>query len=268
MTKWDVERAIFASDLAPPARLVLLALCALSSSNTAEIPEEFTPSLSRLASMTGLARSTVAEQLNVLETGGWVKRKRPPVAKARANGARTQYRLKVPKGSPLTGLPHPETPDLASPPAGPPSPPAGLGVVREPDLGSPPAGHVLTALNQAEPQQPRARANPAVRIVMEHTGATADEAAAIANRVRNERNPRSLPGLLRRMAEDGDLTQLLAEHRGAVRKAEVADAIAAARKGPECEHGIAGGMVAHPVSGKPLCPQCRMRVRLPPAQSA
>jgi len=261
VNRWDVERAIFASDLNPTARLLMLALCALTHAKTAEIPPEFQPSLTRLQKMTGLARSTVADQLQVLERDGWLKRRRPKVAKARALGERTSYRLKIPKGSPLTGLPCPDSDGLASPVVGPPSPTTGLGVVRQPDQGSPTAGHVLTALNQAEPQR-------AERIVMEHTGATAEEAAAIAARVRNERQPRSLPGLLRRMGADGDLAQLLAEQRGAALKNGVATAIAEARKGPACEHGVRGGEALHPTSGEPLCPQCRFRARVPNGRPA
>jgi hypothetical protein len=256
-----MERAIFASDLTGSARLILLALCALANAKTAEIPDEFQPSLTRLVSMTGLARSTVAEQLNELEKSGWVKRKRPKLARARAQGERTHYRLKIPKGSPLTGLPSPEDTSLASTTTGPPSPLTGPGVVRPPDSGSPLTGHVLTALNQAEPQR-------AERIVMEHTGATAEEAAAIAARVRNERQPRSLPGLLRRMGTDGDLAVLLTEHRAASHKQHVAAALAEARKGPPCDHGTPGGAALHPVSNEPLCPQCRMRARLPKARPA
>lgn len=270
-TRWDVERAIFGSDLPGPARLVALALCALTDWRTATIPEEFTPSLSRITEMTGLARSTVTSQLNALERDGWVVRKRPDVAKARALKTRTQYRMRVPKGAKLTGLPHPESPGLASPGDGLArpirtglaspgdglaSPARGLELVRETDWASPGDGHVSTA--------PTKSTTAAAELaVMESTGATHDEATAIVTRIRNERNPRSIAGLVRRMAQDGDLRELLTEHRGAKRKTEVADAIALARRGPACPDGEQGGMAPHPVTGEPLCPKCRRRARLP-----
>lgn len=112
------------------------------------------------------------------------------------------------------------------------------------------------------PAAPRARATPAERIVLEHTDASPDEAAAVARRVQTERQPRSLPGLLRRMADDGDLLQLLADQRAAGVRAETRAALAKARDGPECEHRVPGGASPHPVSGEPICPQCRTQAKL------
>lgn len=99
-------------------------------------------------------------------------------------------------------------------------------------------------------------------IVSEMTGATPDEARAIADRIRTERKPKSLPGLVRVMGRDGDLRQFLTDLRAAARKADVATALARAREGPKCEHGVAGGESPHPTGGKAICPQCRSRAGL------
>lgn len=94
-TRWDVERAVMASDLPANARLVALVLCAATARGTVVVPPEFSPSLDRLASRTGLGRATVARELNRLEAGGWAIRHR-------ASGVRTWYTLAVPT-SPTAG---------------------------------------------------------------------------------------------------------------------------------------------------------------------
>lgn len=96
-TRWDVERAALAEDLQPSALLVLLVLLALCDQSTAVVPDRFSPSLTGLVRMTGLARSTVAYHLNRLEAAGWLVRKRPTLQEARTKHARTRYALRVPK---------------------------------------------------------------------------------------------------------------------------------------------------------------------------
>ena len=54
--------------IAPPQKLVLLALAEHANDGC-----ECWPSLSRLATMTGLARSTVAEALNALEAAHLIR---------------------------------------------------------------------------------------------------------------------------------------------------------------------------------------------------
>lgn len=83
------------SDLAAPARLIMLVLIAAAEVDTAVVPRQFSPSLSQLAAKSGLDRSTVARRLNELEDSGWVKRDRPEVADARANGTPTTYQLSI-----------------------------------------------------------------------------------------------------------------------------------------------------------------------------
>lgn len=94
-TRWEVTKAVRASDLPAPSRLVMLVLADVAEVGTAEIPERFTPSLSVLARETGLGRSTVAEHLALLEAGGWLVRDRPDDA-AMARGERTRYKLMTP----------------------------------------------------------------------------------------------------------------------------------------------------------------------------
>jgi hypothetical protein len=250
--RWDVERDVFLSVLSPQARLVLLTLLALSNAQTCVVPAEFSPSLSRLALMTGLSLATIKRVLNELEEGGWVIRKRPDVVKARAEGERTRYRLARPKGGlrqSLGGLPES----------------LGLGSDRATGLGSDRATSQTAFQTKEQQQQKSAPKTTPESVVSDATGATLAEAAAIAKRVQNERSPRSLVGLLRRMAEDGDLTQFLIEQRAATIRADVAAAIAELRRGPECRHGVAGGEALHPQARTPLCPQCRAQARRPAA---
>lgn len=132
-TTVDVQRAVLRSDLPAPARQVVLTLCVRADFRSGVVPEEHTPSLSDLASDTGLSRATVANHLNTLEALGWVERSRPDVVKARAEGARTGYRVMI-GGSPGDGLV--QEPDHT------PSPGDGPPVVQELDGPSPGAGHV------------------------------------------------------------------------------------------------------------------------------
>jgi hypothetical protein len=95
-------------------------------------------------------------------------------------------------------------------------------------------------------------------LVSEATGATPEEATAIVKRIRNERDPRNLIGFLRRMATDGDLTQHLTEHRAAIRLRHVEAQWAEIKRGPECDHRMPGGAMAHPTTGEPVCLSCRV----------
>ncbi|WP_433078934.1 helix-turn-helix domain-containing protein [Dactylosporangium sp. CA-052675] len=98
-TKFEVTKAVRASKLVAPARLVMFVLADVAETGTAEIPEQFTPSLRVLASETGLNESTVKRHLNALEAEGWVERRRPTIDDARLKGERTRYRLTIPCGT-------------------------------------------------------------------------------------------------------------------------------------------------------------------------
>lgn len=115
--RWKVTKAVRASSLPAPARLIMMTLADIADVGTAEIPERFTPSLTVLAKETGLGRSTVASHLATLEREGWIIRTRPETSAALAHGERTKYQLLVP-ASADAGL----VQEMASPDAGPPSP--------------------------------------------------------------------------------------------------------------------------------------------------
>jgi hypothetical protein len=254
VNRWDFERTVLGSELPPPARHVLHVLTIVADWPGGVIPAQFTKSLSELATLTGLGRSTVARTLNLLEEFAWVDRKRPTKERAQSAKERTQYRLRIPAGaSPRAGL-VPERDQIASPTAGLASPTAGPVLVPERDGASPRAGH------KPDPFQTY-QTSSSEDVVSQATGATPEEAAAVANRVRNEKQPRNLIGLLRRMAADGDLRTLLTEHRAAVIKAKVSEQISNARGGPECDHGTPGGAAPHPITQQPLCPLCRAKSR-------
>jgi hypothetical protein len=94
--RWELERAVLASDLPAPSRHLMLTLATWADMSTATIPTKFTPSLTVLTNTTGLDRATVRRHLNRLERDGWVVRRRPAPEKARAEHARTTYRLTIP----------------------------------------------------------------------------------------------------------------------------------------------------------------------------
>lgn len=98
MTRWEVTKAVRASDLPSPSRLIMLTLADAAEVGTAEIPPQFTPSIRVLAGETGLDKSTVKRHLAALEEAGWVVRSRPD-AKAMWQGERTRYRLDLPRGA-------------------------------------------------------------------------------------------------------------------------------------------------------------------------
>lgn len=105
-TKWEINRAVRASNLPAPSRLIMLTLSDIAEAANAEIPERRTPSLSVLAQETGLARRSVASHLTLLEQGGWITRTRPDVVAARTRGERTCYRLTIPEGAALVQEAH------------------------------------------------------------------------------------------------------------------------------------------------------------------
>lgn len=87
--KWEVTKAVRASELPGPAKCVMFVLCDIADVGTAEVPERFTPSLDVLAREAGFGRSTVARQLIVLEKDGWLTRE------VMTTG-RNRYRLLIP----------------------------------------------------------------------------------------------------------------------------------------------------------------------------
>lgn len=96
-TKWEINKAVRASSLPAPARLILLTLSDIAEAGTAEIPEQHTPSLRVLSEEAGLSKATVARHLTDLESGGWITRNRPTIEASRHDHARTTYRLTIPE---------------------------------------------------------------------------------------------------------------------------------------------------------------------------
>ena len=202
--RWAVERAVLGSDLASTGRLVMLALLAFTDNGTAEVSREYGPSLTGLAEATALDRATIARTLNVLEVAGWVKRDRPDPYAARSQGARTAYSLCPAMGS-RTGQPGSRT---GRPP-----------VVAQDHMGS------RTVRPSPEASRSLPAASSTAKIVTDNTDATEQEAHAVLEKIAAERNPRSLPGLVRRMAADGDLTEWVdkvRDHDKASRAAQAA----------------------------------------------
>lgn len=97
--RWRVTRAVRASSLPAPSKLIMLTLADIADAGTAEIPARFTPSLSQLAIETSLDRSTVKRHLAALDEAKWLERERPGTAEALGRGERTKYRLLIPRGS-------------------------------------------------------------------------------------------------------------------------------------------------------------------------
>jgi hypothetical protein len=96
--RWDVERAVKASDLPPIARHLLLELCTCMDAGTAVIPYRWSPSLTGMSDDTGWNRRTVIRWLDFLEQAGWLSRLRPTVEDARKLHRRTAYTVIVPVG--------------------------------------------------------------------------------------------------------------------------------------------------------------------------
>ncbi|GAA0494982.1 hypothetical protein Ade02nite_19400 [Paractinoplanes deccanensis] len=94
--RWDIEKAVLASKMPSPARLIVLVLAIKSDNETAVVPPEHTPALSTLAAMTGIARGSLAEWLHALDVAGWVQRDRH--AGKGSKTRRTGYALAVGSG--------------------------------------------------------------------------------------------------------------------------------------------------------------------------
>lgn len=120
-TRFDVERAVLASDLPMTRKCIMLVLAAWTDNATAAIRPENRKSLSEIAAASSAGRSTVKRDLDLLESDGWIARRRPTAEQAR-QGAKTGYRLLIPaEGRPPRGLGHdvayprpPHSPEVTS----------------------------------------------------------------------------------------------------------------------------------------------------------
>jgi hypothetical protein len=187
-----VERSVLASELPAAARLVALALLTYCDNGRAVVSRKHGPSLTVLARCTGLGITTIKRELNRLESGGWVKRERPEPAAARARLARTAYTL-CPVVSGATLDPGRPTTDL---PVGPPR--TQTRPTTDPEVG--PGWTTAQNGQNSQQQQPRG-----VQVVITKTGCTEAEAQAVLDLIETEKKPRSLVGLVNRIAQDGEL---------------------------------------------------------------
>lgn len=98
-SRFEYERAIRSSDLPSLSRLLALTIATWADVRTGVIPARLSPSLTTLEAATGMVRASVRTHLNKLESGGWLERARPSVAAARSQKARTQYKIRIPRGA-------------------------------------------------------------------------------------------------------------------------------------------------------------------------
>lgn len=176
-TKWWVERAVYRDDrgdrsrawirdlptLRPNERLLMGALLCRAEADTATVGPDHSPSLTELADMTGLDRSTVRRILTRLETEGWVVRNRPDPVDARMRGARTWYRLTIPGHDVAPATATPEAVPAAVRAGG--SPPLAGGDTPPPVEAVSPQGRgqlpLIPVLTPEQPEQTSAQAPPA-----------------------------------------------------------------------------------------------------------
>lgn len=94
----ELRRAVKQAGLPSPAVRVYDALLSRADWVTGTLPDNRQPrSLNEVAKWAGLARSLVAEHLNVLESYGWIERDRPPELR---HGLSTTYRLSMGRDRP------------------------------------------------------------------------------------------------------------------------------------------------------------------------
>lgn len=110
--RYDVERAVEASDLPTCSRDILFALARRMDQGSILIPGRFNPSLYRMSEVSGWSKRHIQRHLNKLE-------KAQLIARRRRKGTRTQYAINYPA---LLGTRRPEkapeTGDTESPPIG------------------------------------------------------------------------------------------------------------------------------------------------------
>ena len=148
------------------------------------------------------------------------------------------------------------------------SPPEGLLDARGPqgDLRGPPGDLRGPQIDMPELRRElkveNSQAASAESIIEQATGATSDESTAIAELIRREKAPKSLPGLVRHLAAAGELTEWLDRVRGERAQTAITTAAGLARRGGECQHGIVGGAEPHPDTGLPwFCALCRVHAK-------
>ena len=116
----------------------------------------------------------------------------------------------------------------------------------------------------ARPPRAAAAAEKMILEALVDEACSADEAAAIAAKVIQDRKPRNPAGLVRTIITAGELPDLLADLRKRSEAERVKAQLVEARAGPPCTHGEPGGNTIHPVSQQAICPLCRAEELAPP----
>lgn len=235
MKRWEFDRAVQASALHGIARALLLHLAVLADWPGGKVPPRYSPSLSELAEKSGFSRRAVAMHLNAAEEAGWLVRTRPDVAKARADKDTTVYGLRAPASARHALASAPDAPEL----------------VHDMHWASARGAHKPVLTNT----KPAAAA--AADFVATQTGATDEVAERVVADLVEEKNPRSLIGLLRRLDADGDLADRAKAATERLAAGRIEQELAQLRTGEPCPHGQHGGELPHPSTGQPLCPLCR-----------
>jgi len=236
------------ADLTPAERLVLAVLADFARDDT----REAWPGIEWLAHRCGMTARGVRNALARLATRGYDvrvvlgkdKNGRPVYSH---HGRRTIYRV-------------PKFPRRTLPKGGTTVPPSDSERRHESDRKAARDGHeggtTVPPLSSGSTQEPSA-AGRAAQLVANKTDATDAEAAAVVALIERERQPRSIAGLVARLAADGDLDEWLAKVRANGRRAELAAWVASLASLPECPHGVPGGDQRRPDTGQPQCALCR-----------
>lgn len=218
MKRWEFERAVLASELPAPARLILLTLSVVANWPGGYVPAEYGPSLTGLADRTGLSRRAVAGHLNeiekVTERDGWVVRSRPTKENARSKKERTHYQLSIPASArpALALVPNARVSSARGALASAGDAPE---LVQEMHRASAPGAHNQVSSSTSSSSS----ATPTARIAVA-LGAEEEEARQIYDRVISERKPTAPSRYIDALITSGDIAQF----RGPAAKPAAANA--------------------------------------------
>lgn len=168
------------SALPPGWRHLIHVLCTHVDEDAGVILPQFQPSLTKLASETGLHRRTIMRHLNGLERHGWVGRLRPSPADARTKHARTQYSVNIGRNPP------PQAGDASSPELGTEGPVAGGTAPSELGAGNPVSrGGMPLRSSMSSKSSGGVEIEAVIEAIREKTGSTvtAEWAARVAEQV-------------------------------------------------------------------------------------
>lgn len=74
VTRWEVQDAVWASQIEPAGKLLMVALLSRPTGDSVVVESRYAPTFDELAGMTGYSRSTVADWMKALATAGWYER--------------------------------------------------------------------------------------------------------------------------------------------------------------------------------------------------